>query len=100
MATESEARLTGHTRSVVVTTLLSLSGVAAGVVTASLATGPTDRVGLMVVVAAMFANLGILRVIGVDVSEFGPKEHLYNAFMTFALWYVTWGVFLTSEVYL
>jgi hypothetical protein len=39
-----------------------------------------------------------MRLVGVDVSEFGTKDHLYNAFMTVSLWYVTWGVLLTTEV--
>ncbi|MFB6113855.1 MAG: hypothetical protein ABEJ58_07100 [Halodesulfurarchaeum sp.] len=98
MATQSEGRMTGHLRSVTVTSVLSLSGVVAGVASAFVAQGPTDRIGLIIAVAAMIANLAILRAVGVDVAEFGAKDHLYNAFMTFSMWFVTWGVFLTSGV--
>jgi hypothetical protein len=97
MATETD-RLTGHTRSVAVTTVTALSGVVAGVVSAAVAASATDQLGLAIMVGALIVNLGVLRVIGIDVSEFGTKDHLFNAFMTFSLWYVTWGVFLTTGV--
>ncbi|MFB6110747.1 MAG: hypothetical protein ABEJ60_07745 [Halodesulfurarchaeum sp.] len=97
MATETDG-LTGHTRAVAVTTVTALSGVAAGVGSAALASSATDQLGLAVMIGALIVNLGVLRVIGIDVSEFGTKDHLFNAFMTFSLWYVTWGVFLSTGV--
>ncbi|MFB6070986.1 MAG: hypothetical protein ABEJ76_08170 [Halanaeroarchaeum sp.] len=98
MATETADGLTGHTRSIVVTTVVSLGGVAAGVVSSMLASGATDRVGLVVLFAAAIVELMVLRLVGVDVAEFGAKDHLYVIFMTFALWFVTWGILLTSGV--
>jgi len=98
MATETEAGLTGHVRSVTVTTITALGGVAAGLLSAFLAESATDQIGLAILLAALLANLGLMRVVGVDVANFGAKDHLYNAFMTFSLWYVTWGVLLTSGV--
>jgi hypothetical protein len=98
MATETASGLTGHTRSVAVTTIASLGGVGAGVAAAMLANGPSDTMGLFIVFAASIVELGIMRVIGVDVSEFGAKDHIYVVFMTFALWFVTWGILLTIGV--
>ena len=98
MATESKAGMTGHLRSVTVTTITSLGGVVAGVLSATLAESATDQIGLAILLAVIIANLGVMRVVGVDVAEFGAKDHLYNVFMTFSLWYVTWGVFLTTGV--
>ncbi len=98
MATETDAGLTGHARSVAVTSVTALGGVVAGVASASLAASATDRLGLAIMAAMLIVNLVVLRAIGIDVSEFGAKDHLFNAFMTFSLWYVTWGVFLTTGV--
>ena len=81
-----------------VTTITALGGVAAGLLSAFLAESATDQIGLAILLAALLANLGLMRVVGVDVANFGAKDHLYNAFMTFSLWYVTWGVLLTSGV--
>ena len=98
MATETTERFTGHTRSVAVTSVTALGGVAAGVASARVAASATDQLGLAIMVGMLFVNLAILRLIGIDISEFGGKDHLFNAFMTFSLWYVTWGVFLTTGV--
>lgn len=98
MATETTAGMTGHLRSVTVTSITALGGVTAGVVSAYMASSATDQIGLAILLAVTIANLGVMRVVGVDVADFGAKDHLYNAFMTFSLWYVTWGVLLTSGV--
>ncbi|MFB6267566.1 MAG: hypothetical protein ABEI31_07900 [Halodesulfurarchaeum sp.] len=98
MATETDAGMTGHLRSVTVTSITSLGGVAAGLLSGYFASGPTDRLGLVILLAMTLLNLGIMRVVGVDVEDFSAKDHLFNAFMTFSLWYVTWGVLLTSGV--
>lgn len=96
MATETTERFTGHTRSVAVTSVTALGGVVAGVASARVAASATDQLALGIMVGMLFINLAIIRVMGIDISEFGAKDHLFNAFMTFSLWYVTWGVFLTT----
>lgn len=98
MATETDERFTGHARSVAVTTVTALGGVMAGVASAAFTASATDRLGLVIMVGMLLVNLVVMRAIGIDVSEFGGKDHLYNAFMTFSLWYVTWGIFLTTGV--
>jgi len=95
--TETLDRQAQHRRSIAVTSVASLGGVVAGVASAVIASGPSDTLGLAIVFAATFAELGIMRALGVDVSEFSTKDHLYVGFMTFALWFVTWGILLTSQ---
>jgi hypothetical protein len=97
MATES-GTLTGHLRSVTITSVTALGGVVAGVASAAFEASATDRLGLGIMVGMVFLNLAVLRVIGIDIGEFGTKDHLFNAFMTFSLWFVTWGIFLTTGV--
>lgn len=96
--TETADRRQAHRRGVTVTTVACLTGVAAGLVTSALASSATDTTGLVVVVGAFLLNLGVIRIFGVDVDEFSAKDHLYTAFMTFSLWFVTWGILLTSDV--
>ena len=31
------------------------------------------------------------------VDDFGPKEYLYIAFITFSMWFITWGILLTTN---
>ncbi|GGN06144.1 EMC6-like membrane protein [Halarchaeum nitratireducens] len=94
--TETLDKQAAHRRGVTVTTVACLTGVAAGLGAHVVASGATDRLGVALLVAAAALNLGIVRVLGVDVEGFSAKDHLYTAFMTFALWFVTWGVLLSA----
>ena len=101
MATEEAVeRRASHVRGLKVTTLAALAGIAAGVASAAVAgtsaTAATDRIALAIVGVAVLVQLALLRVVGVDTTEFSTKDHLYVAFMTFALWFVTWAILLTS----
>jgi hypothetical protein len=106
MATESvtqEARA-DHVRSVTVTTIAALAGIAAALGSASLTAHlpPEEAAVSARALYALFAAVGVqfplLRLFGIDASEFGAKDVLYVAFMTFALWFVVWAVLLTSGV--
>lgn len=100
MATEQLSRRAAHLRSVTVTSLSSLAGIAAGLLSAALVgstpAAATDQTGLFIFVGAVLIQFGILPVLGVDVSEFSTKDYLYVGFMTFSLWFVTWAILLTS----
>ena len=96
MATETAERRAAHRRGLKVTALACLGGVVAGLVSSSVATGPSDTLGLAVAAAAIFASMGAMQVVGVDVEEFSTKDHLYVAFMTFSLWFVVWTILLTT----
>jgi hypothetical protein len=100
MATETQTGLSGHVRGVTVTTLACLAGIAAAVAaTAVVGTGAaaaSDQRALVTLVAAVVVQYPVLRVLGVDVGDFGAKDHLYVVFMTFALWFITFAIMLTT----
>ena len=96
MATESVERRAAHRRGLKVTALACIGGVIAGLLSASLATGPRDTLGVAIGAAAVFASIGAMQLVGVDISEFSTKDHLYVAFMTFSLWFVVWTILLTT----
>ncbi|MFB6155329.1 MAG: hypothetical protein ABEJ22_05490 [Haloferacaceae archaeon] len=102
MATETQTGLSSHMRGVVVTTLAGLAGVLAGVVSGFLVgTTPaaaTDTRAVFVLAALVLAQFPVLKAAGVDVGDFGVKDYLYVAFMTFALWYVSFAILLSSGV--
>ncbi|MFD1684137.1 hypothetical protein [Halobellus litoreus] len=102
MATETQSGLSDHLRGVTVTTLACLAGVVAALVSArfvgtSVAAAASQQ-SLLYVAAFVLAQFPILRVVGIDISEFGVKDYLYVAFMTFTLWFITFGVLLTEGV--
>jgi len=101
--TETADKRAAHRRGVTVTTVACLTGVAAGLVSNVLTgggadpiTAATNTVAVAPLVAAFALNLGVVQVLGVDVGDFSTKDHLYTAFMTFALWFITWGLLLSA----
>jgi hypothetical protein len=100
--TEADAGLAEHVRGVTVTTLAGLAGVAAAlastvVVGATPAAARNPR-AVFVLAAFVAVQYPLLRAVGVDVGDFGVKDHLYVSFMTFALWFVSYAILLTNEV--
>lgn len=96
MATDTLDRRAAHIRGLTVTTLACVLGIAAGVVAAAVAASPSDMVGAYALLAAVAVQFPVLRVAGIEVEDFSPKDYLYVVFMTFALWFVTWTIFLTT----
>ena len=95
-----EPAITGHARSVVVTTICCLAGIAAGVVSAAyVGTGDaaaTSTTAVLVMGVFVLIQYPLYKVIGV--GDFGVKDNLYVAFMTFTLWFISYTVLLTSAV--
>lgn len=96
MATETVNGRAAHIRGITVTAVASLGGIFAGVVTPVFDPSGTSTIGLGIVLATVIVELGVLRVFGIDVQEFSKKDHLYVAFMTFALWFIVMTVLLTT----
>ena len=104
MSTESISDRREHIRSVSVTSLSALLGVAAALGSVALTgdVGPVEAAGdfraLGLVVGAILAQFVLYDVTDIyGEDEFGAKHYLFIVFMTFALWFVTWGILLTSE---
>ncbi|MES3517689.1 MAG: hypothetical protein PPP58_08510 [Natronomonas sp.] len=101
MATDTAERRLSHIRGVTVTAVACLSGLIAGVAAASLGTGPTDTTGVVALVAAILTQFPLFRImemvgLELDVDDFSTKDYLYIVFMTFALWFVSWTILLTT----
>ena len=101
MATETSSGLSDHLRGVTVTTIACLAGlgaaIASGYVVGTGAAAATDRLSLVVLAAFVLVELPIMRLFGVDVGEFGAKDYLYVVFMTAALWFIAYGVLLSTS---
>lgn len=96
MATETGNGLSAHLRGVTVTTVATLLGMLAGVGAAVVATGPGDITAVALVGAAIAVQFPIYGIFGVDTSGFSTKDYLYVTFMTVVLWFITWGIILTT----
>ena len=102
MATESASGLSDHMRGVTVTTIACLAGILAGlasaVVVGTTPEAAADIQTVLIMGIAIFAQFPILKLIGVDVGDFGVKDNLFVSFMTFCLWFITYAILLTSAV--
>ncbi|WP_248516020.1 EMC6-like membrane protein [Salinarchaeum laminariae] len=89
-----------HLRAISITSTTALAGVAAAIGSEMVTSGmsPENAAGSstaqLVVLVAVVVQLPIYHVIFDEWG--GAKDVLYVAFMTFILWFVTWGVILTS----
>jgi uncharacterized membrane protein len=99
MATDTGTGLSPHLRGVTVTTVATVLGMVAGIVAAFVTSGPDDIFGLTALGAAILIQLPLLNVLGVEVADFSKKDHLYVAFMTFVLWFMTWGILLSTGAF-
>jgi len=96
--TESDQGLSPYMRSVTVTTTATIFGILAGVISTMRAAGPADNSGAIWLIAAIIVQFPLYSAVGIDTSEFGTKDYLYIAFMTFTLWFISWGILLTAGV--
>ncbi|MCL9814850.1 hypothetical protein [Natranaeroarchaeum aerophilus] len=99
MSTETASPKAQHLRAVTITTITALAGVAAAFgslyVGGPGAEAAGDGMAQLVVVVAIIAQIPLYDLLGYD--DFGgAKDYLFVAFMTFAFWFVTWGIMLTT----
>ncbi|WP_408957100.1 hypothetical protein [Natrinema sp. 74] len=102
MSTESISDRREHIRSVSVTALSALLGVGAALASATWIglseAAAQNTQALAFVLGAILVQYLLINASGIyGEDEFGTKHYLFVAFMTFALWFVTWGILLTAE---
>jgi len=51
---------------------------------------------LMLMLACIVIQKHIFILVGMDTSKMGGKDWFYQGFMTFAFWFMTWTILLTS----
>jgi hypothetical protein len=101
MATEqaSEQRAS-HLRSITVTAIAALAGIAAGVasgvVVGTASAAAKDQMGLAIMLGFVVVQMPLFRALGYELD--GAKDYLYVTFMTFSLWFITWGILLINHV--
>ncbi len=101
---ESDARAS-HIRSISITATASMAGILAAVMAsvvtadAGLSAGEAarDMSALALLLLAILVQIPLYRVVGYE--DFGGgKDILFIGFMTFAFWFVTYGIILTTGI--
>ena len=96
MATDTADGMSPHIRGLTVTTITAVAGIGAAFASNAVASGGGDLTGILVVGAAVLAQFPVLRVIGIEQDDLSGKDIAYIAFMTFAIWFVSWGILLST----
>ena len=81
----------------------SLLGISAGALSFILGGTPDAHglqdngfLGLMLMLAGVVIQKHIFILMGMDTAKLGAKDWFYQGFMTFAFWFMTWAILLTS----
>jgi hypothetical protein len=87
------------------TLIASLLGILAGILSYYLGGAPDAAgiqndgfLGFMLMLAFIVLQKHIFILIGMDTSKLGGKDWFYQGFMTFAFWFMTWTILLTTLV--
>ena len=59
---------------------------------------PTAIIGLILLAAGIVFQRHVFMLIKIDYMELTGKDWFYQGFMTFALWFITWTLLLTTTV--
>jgi hypothetical protein len=51
---------------------------------------------LMLMLTGIVIQKYIFKLMGMDIAKLGAKDWFYQGFMTFAFWFMTWTILLTS----
>ncbi len=104
-----------HAERVIRTAISCGLGMAAGIVSYYLAGTPnpindsmieaglagvqaTPLVGVLVLLVAIVIQKSLFMVLKIDTSKLGKKDWFYQAFMTFATWYLSWTLMLSTSL--
>jgi heme/copper-type cytochrome/quinol oxidase subunit 4 len=85
------------------TLIASLIGIGTGVLAFVLGGTPDAAglqkdmfLGLMLMLAGIVIQKHIFILMGMDTGKLGGKDWFYQGFLTFAFWFMTWTILLTS----
>jgi hypothetical protein len=103
MATETQSQQSAHVLSVTRTGIAAVLGVLAAFGSwyltqdaASMDVAAKDQTAQLLVLVAVVVQPLLQRLLGIYKDDFGAKDLLFILLVTFAMWFVTWTVILTS----
>jgi len=73
-----------------------LSFLACGEVDPVTAAQPNAAFGFLFLAAGIVFQKHVFLLMGTDISTIKTKDWFYQGFMTFALWFITWTILLTT----
>jgi Pyruvate/2-oxoacid:ferredoxin oxidoreductase delta subunit len=95
-----------HSERVVRTLIACVLGVFAGITSYFIAGAPSPEtgtqtdpfVGILILLLTVVLQRTIFILINIDTIKLGKKDWFYQAFMTFAMWYLSWTIILSTSL--
>jgi len=97
---------TEHSERVIRTLIACVLGMIAGIASYFIAGAPSPEtgaqpdpfVGILILLVAVVLQRTIFILIKIDTAKLGKKDWFYQAFMTFAIWYLSWTIILSTSL--
>ncbi|HYA60741.1 MAG TPA: hypothetical protein VED16_01530 [Candidatus Acidoferrum sp.] len=94
---QEDQKILQHVAGIKKTVMASLFGIVGGVVSYYLNVVNYGIIaGLLILIILVYLQRQALPAIGVDVKEFRFTDWFYLGFMTFAFWFVSWTILLST----
>ncbi|MCZ0862762.1 4Fe-4S dicluster-binding protein [Methanocorpusculum vombati] len=95
-----------HSERVIRTLIACVLGMIAGIASYFIAGTPNPEtgtqadpfVGVLILLVAIVLQRTIFILIRIDTAKLGKKDWFYQAFMTFAMWYLSWTIILSTSL--
>ena len=95
-----------HSERVIRTLIACVLGMIAGIASYFLAGTPSAEngtqaepfIGILILLVAVVLQRTIFILLKIDTAKLGKKDWFYQAFMTFAMWYLSWTIILSTSL--
>lgn len=95
-----------HSERVIRTLIACIFGMTAGITSYFIAGTPNPEtgiqadpiIGILILLVAIVLQRTIFILIKIDTTKLGKKDWFYQAFMTFAMWYFSWTIILSTSL--
>ena len=95
-----------HGERVIRTLIACVLGMIAGITSYFIAGTPSAEtgvqadpfIGILILLVAIVLQRTIFILLKIDTAKLGKKDWFYQAFMTFAMWYLSWTIILSTSL--
>ncbi|MGB8310797.1 MAG: hypothetical protein WCE81_02900 [Halobacteriota archaeon] len=94
---QEDQKILQHVEGIKKTVMASLFGIVGGIISYYLNVANYGiTVGVLILIILIYLQRQALPAIGIDIKEFRSNDWLYLGFMTFAFWFVSWTILLST----
>jgi len=94
---QEDQKILQHVEGIKKTVMASLFGIVGGIISYYLNVANYGIIaGVLILIILIYVQRQALPAIGIDIKEFRSSDWFYLGFMTFAFWFVSWTILLST----